>query len=356
MTILGWDQSHYDSIPDMARAYADGIRFMTHKAGGDANDAELGPWWKVAKPYRDRMLLGAYWVQYPGDPRTRADRFIARLDDQCPGWRDGPFILQTDCEIWGGDRSTLPGKSDIAAFCDRLRERMPKLRPIVYAPKWAYGNSLAGLAYPLWASAYVNGAGSAVGLYPGDGSSKWGAYSSQTPAILQYTSSATIAGQTTCDANAFRGTLTELTALLAPGWATTLDKETFMAGLTDDQQEDLLKRVKRTHTMIRNLESLVYAMMRGQEIRPEWQDAEVAFTFPATPISPNVALGRLLGTEGVSEAELRDIVANAVPTADANAQAMLTAIGQDDMTEAARMLGAVLTPSQRAQLARLLAG
>lgn len=217
MTIYGWDLSHYDG-PDSRKGIDQGFSFFTHKAGGDANDAELGSWWNMMKGYRGSVLLGAYWVQYPGNPAGRADAFLARLDSQCPGWRDGPFILQVDCEIWGGDRGTMPGKADIKAFCDQLRVRCPKLVPIVYAPKWCYGDTLTGLGYPLWASSYVAGSGAASVLYPGDSSSKWAAYSGQVPAVLQFTSSAVIAGQTTCDANAYRGTLDQLTALVAPGW------------------------------------------------------------------------------------------------------------------------------------------
>lgn len=218
MTIYGWDMSHYDA-PGIGDAISEGIRFITHKAGGDATDAEMDDWWNNVKNKRDQILVGSYWVLYPGNPSGRADQFISRLDDTCPGWRDAPFILQVDCEMWGGDAATVPSKNEIEAFCDRLVQRMPKLRPIVYGPKWVYGNSLSGLNYPLWASNYVSGSGGFKSLYPGDGSSRWSAYSGQVPAILQYTSSATIGGQTTCDANAFRGTLAELTQLTAPGWS-----------------------------------------------------------------------------------------------------------------------------------------
>jgi GH25 family lysozyme M1 (1,4-beta-N-acetylmuramidase) len=218
MTVYGWDASHYDAVPSGARVVSEGFGFMTHKAGGDADDPELAAWWSAMKGQRGRLLLGAYWVLYPGSASSRADAFLARLDSQCPGWRDGPFILQADCEKWNGDASTVPGKADIKTFCDRLVAKVPKLRPIVYAPQWVYEDSLAGLEYPLWASSYVTGTGSAAALYPGDSSSRWDAYSGQTPAILQFTSSATIAGQTTSDANAYRGTPAQLTALLAPGW------------------------------------------------------------------------------------------------------------------------------------------
>lgn len=218
VTLYGADFSHFDDVPSGARMVLEGFGFMTHKAGGDRDDPELAAWWTALKPQRGKMLLGAYWVLYPGNGAGRADAFLARLDSQCPGWRDGPFILQADCEEWNNDPGTVPTKADIKAFCDRLRVKAPKLVPIVYAPKWVYADKLSGLGYPLWASSYVTGSGYASDLYPGDGSAKWAAYSGQTPAILQFSSSATIAGKTTCDANAYRGTLAQLTNLVAPGW------------------------------------------------------------------------------------------------------------------------------------------
>lgn len=220
MTIFGWDMSHFDA-PSIGGAIGEGISFITHKAGGDATDPELPAWWAgVHTLDRTRVLLGAYWVLLPGSPAARADGFLARLDAACGGWRDRPFLLQVDCEKWNGNAATVPGRAEIKTFCDRLVARAPKLWPVVYAPKWVYGDSLAGLGYPLWASSYVTGVAGFRSLYPGDASSRWGAYSGQTPAILQYTSSAIIGGQTTCDANAYRGTFDELVALVAPGWST----------------------------------------------------------------------------------------------------------------------------------------
>lgn len=223
MTIFGWDMSHYDE-PGIGTAVAEGISFVTHKAGGDAVDNELPAWWAGVKGLDPaKVLLGAYWVLYPGDPAGRADAFVARLDAACPGWRGRPFLLQVDCEKWGGDAGTVPSKAEIEAFCGRLVAKCPKLRPIVYAPKWVYGNQLTGLRYPLWASSYVDGPGGFKALYPGDQSSRWASYSGQAPAILQYSSSATIGGRTTSDANAYRGSLAELVRLAAPGWDSDMD-------------------------------------------------------------------------------------------------------------------------------------
>lgn len=222
MTIFGWDMSHFDA-PSVGNAIDQGIEFITHKAGGDATDTELPAWWAGVEGLDSaRVLLGAYWVLYPGNPSGRADAFIARLDSACPGWRDRPFILQADCEKWNGDPTTVPSLAEIKAFCARLVAKMPKLRPIVYAPQWVYGNALSGLGFSLWASSYVSGSGGFKALYPGDGSSRWNEYSGQAPAVLQFTSSATIGGQTTCDANAYRGTKTQLEALVAPGWSTDM--------------------------------------------------------------------------------------------------------------------------------------
>jgi hypothetical protein len=230
MTIFGSDVSHYD-VADTRAMFADGIVFQTHKAGGDANDAELASWWGYVKGYRDRVMLGAYWVLYPGNPSGRADSFLARLDSQCPGWRDGPFILQADCEKWGGDSATVPSVGEVNAFCDRLVAKMPKLRPVGYLPDWVYGD-ISGFRYPLWSSKYVNGSGPYRSLYPGDSASQWAAYGGKSPSILQYSSSATIGGQTTCDANAYRGTLAELTELLAPGWVDDMSEQDAYNGST----------------------------------------------------------------------------------------------------------------------------
>lgn len=220
MTVYGVDLSHFDA-PDARAMFGDGISFMTHKAGGDSNDPELGAWWNYVEGYRSpSALLGAYWVLYPGSPVARADQFVARLDSQCPGWRDGPFILQADCEIWGGNSDTAPSITEINAFCDRLAERLPKLNPIAYAPDWVYGGKVSALRYPIWASSYVSGSGGYRDLYPGDGARQWDPYGGRGPSILQYSSSTTIGGQSTCDADAFRGTLKQLTQLLAPGWGT----------------------------------------------------------------------------------------------------------------------------------------
>lgn len=226
-TIFGWDMSHYDA-PDVGSAIREGYVFITHKIGGDATDTEADNWWSsVRGTDPDKVLLGGYWVlrpDLPGSASSKADSFLAKLDAACPGWRNRPFILQVDCERWGDSSGKkMPNLSYIHAFCDRLRAKMPKLMPIVYASAGEYGDKLRGIRYPLWNARYRLGYQEGYGsvLYAksgGDSGKGWDAYSGKVPAIWQFTSSAKIAGQTTCDANAFRGTLPQLIKLLAPGW------------------------------------------------------------------------------------------------------------------------------------------
>lgn len=217
MTIFGWDASHYDwdrGPMDLAAARRDGMVFATHKVSegsgyADPRFAEFATRARAA----GMPLIGGYCVNRPGDQRPQVDQYLRRLDAAAPGWRDGDWLVQLDCERWS--YAAEPSLSEIRAWCDYFVERTGgRWRPIVYAPRWVYGDRLRGLEYPLWASAY--GDNSAVAYrtaYPGDGSSRWVAYSGQTPAILQFGSRTTIGSQNTCDANAFRGSLEELAAL-----------------------------------------------------------------------------------------------------------------------------------------------
>jgi len=229
MTIFGWDMSHYDA-PSIGNAISQGISFMTHKAGGDATDQELDEWWANVKGLPESVILGAYWVLTPGSPASKARAFLARLDSVCKGWRDRDvFILQLDAEMWNQDPSTRPSIGECNTFCDTLNAA-GKWEPVGYLPKWVYPD-VSGFRYPVWASAYVSGSGGFKSLYPGDSSKKWAGYG-KAVTILQYTSSATIGGQTTCDANAYRGTLDQLKSIVTPGW----NAEEFM-GFIDNQSD-----------------------------------------------------------------------------------------------------------------------
>lgn len=219
MTIFGWDASHWDwgrGPMDIAAAVRDGISFMTHKATDKT--ARNDRYDDFARRARGVVpLLGAYTVNHPGDQRPQVDEFIRFLDQVSPWWREGPFIVQVDAEKFDY-MPREPNLAEIKSWCDYFMQRTGgRWRPVVYAPRWLYSDRLRGLPYRLWASSYGdNPAVHYRQAYPGDGSGRWAAYSGQTPAILQYGSTTRIGSQSTCDANAFRGTLDQLRALVFP--------------------------------------------------------------------------------------------------------------------------------------------
>lgn len=210
MTAYGWDLSNHDwdrhpvSLADARRA---GISLVTHKA-------TEGNWYR--DPYFDDFarqlahvdfpVAGSYHVLNHGiNVNAQTDYWIDYVTEKFPGWRKHPcWIWQIDAEPLDG--YAAPTKAEIIACGKRLTAKLGVSgdQIVVYGPRWVYEDRLKGIPYRLWASSYVHGAGRFAGLYPGDGSSVWGAYSGQTPLILQFSSSATIGAQRTCDANAIR--------------------------------------------------------------------------------------------------------------------------------------------------------
>jgi GH25 family lysozyme M1 (1,4-beta-N-acetylmuramidase) len=220
MTKYGWDLSNHDwgrGRVNLADAHRAGISLVTHKA-------TEGDWYK--DPYLDDFasqlartsfdVEGTYHVLNHGiNINRQTDFWISYVNSKWPAWKKHP------CPIWQIDAEPLDGykaptKAEILACGARLRARLgiSAAQIVVYGPKWVYGNDLRGIPYKLWASAYVSGAGNYKRLYPGDNSSFWLPYSGQVPAILQYSSSAIIGSQHTCDANAIRvSTTAQLQAL-----------------------------------------------------------------------------------------------------------------------------------------------
>jgi hypothetical protein len=234
MTVFGWDASDYDwsrGSMNIAAAAADGIVFFTHKATEGT---------RTVHAYYQRALnearaagiefLGAYIVvRTPGNGgngsvRDQVEFFLTRLDLQTPWWRSHPgFFLQVDLEHWSNSSGfvydAVAPTYGIEA-CDLLHGTDKWV--VLYAPKWAYGDSIGG-DVPLWSSAYgKNPAARYRDAYPGDGGAGWQKYSGRVPVFWQYGSRLTIGSQPTCDANAYRGTLDELRTLIGSRPATTM--------------------------------------------------------------------------------------------------------------------------------------
>lgn len=229
MTLYGWDASQYDgtlTTAVLARAKAEGIAFFTHKIGEGTGYDDPGDLTALAAA-RDagiRYLAGYGIPRTPGNGgagsiAAQVDHLVALADRDEPWWRDWPdWCWQDDLERWGYDQVSA---ADGIEYGHRLRDKTGR-QVLLYASHGQYGDQLAGWDGPLWNAHYTSRAAAGFrAMYPGDTwmpvsggmTGGWAPYSGRAPDLLQYTSSATIAGLTTCDANAFRGSADQLRAL-----------------------------------------------------------------------------------------------------------------------------------------------
>lgn len=217
MTVWLRDASNFDGTVSF-----DGLAGFTHKAteGISVVHDRYGPRLTAARD-AGVPVLGAYHVlRSPsaanGSYAAQLAFWLGYLDAHTPWWRSHPhFILQIDAERWSYDNVSA---AEVLTFAALLAGSGEPGWKVTYASRGQYGDSLKGIATPLWNADYRGGP-----AYPGDGwvssggsPAGWAPYSGQTPVILQFTS-------TGYDHNAYRGTLLQLLALTAQNGATTMD-------------------------------------------------------------------------------------------------------------------------------------
>lgn len=230
MTVFGWDTSHYDDkdgldLATMLRARSEGIVLVTAKVGegGTYDDPADAATLEHAHDAGITLLGGYYVVRTPArvgvSLAAQAAHYVRLLDQQLPWWRYFPgWFNQVDLELWPYDDVSAADGIELGERVEASTGRVT----VMYASRGQYGDRLAGWHGPLWNANYPSSRRAGFkDLYPGDGYAGWARYSGREPDLCQYASSATIAGKTTCDANAFRGTLAELTALLTRGSTVT---------------------------------------------------------------------------------------------------------------------------------------
>jgi hypothetical protein len=221
MTVFGWDCSHYDGLLSktiLSRAKSEGIDFFVHKVAEGLQDTEGFNDDTALSAARDAGIefIGAYFIPRTLDTADQITYWIKQINSGEPwlkGW-PGRFVV-VDLERWSYDNVSASKGIDCA---NRIRDALG-WTTFLYASHSQYGSSVVDWDGPLWNADYVpRSPGQFKSMYPGDlwfpshGSwfGGWSPYAGKTPTILQYTSSATIAGLTTCDANAFRGSINGL--------------------------------------------------------------------------------------------------------------------------------------------------
>lgn len=213
----GWDTSDFDgnlTPAIMAKAKAEGISFVTHKLteGTSNKHVKAGAALTAARDAGIPILGGYHVVRSDPSPAAQVAYCVAYADDRVSWWRDFPgWFWQVDLEVWSYDN--VPASAGVA-FGHQLREATGR-GVVMYASRGEYGDKLAAWDGPLWNANYgTNPHGQFADVYPGDDSAGWKPYSGRTPAILQYGSNTTIAGCTTSDANAFKGSVDDLLTLI----------------------------------------------------------------------------------------------------------------------------------------------
>lgn len=205
MVTFGLDISHHQDLRlDLAQCRREGIEFVFMKAteGAGFVDSEFGA--NLAEARAVGLLVAAY--HYVRSNASAAAQ-VANVQRVVP--RDVPVIPDVEANSGG-----IALTRDIV---NRLRAA-GYVVPLCYIPRWYWNQigqpSLAGLP-PLWSSRYPdNVVGSIADEWADVPAHYWNGYGGLNVAVLQFTSSARIAGHQPLDANAFRGTRAELAALL----------------------------------------------------------------------------------------------------------------------------------------------
>ncbi|MCA1191604.1 glycoside hydrolase family 25 protein [Saccharopolyspora sp. 6V] len=202
--IWGIDISHHQGVFDLSRTRAEGFDFAFLKATEGSSFVDKRFSANLANARSAGLLVAAYHYQRS---TASAAAQVAHIQRVVP--RDVPVIL--DVEDGSGNAALT---RDLNARLNAAGYRTP----LLYLPRWYWQQigspSLAGLP-PLWFSRYPdNRGGTASGIYGRVPASYWNGYGGLDVAVLQFTSSATVAGHTPVDANAYRGTREQLAALL----------------------------------------------------------------------------------------------------------------------------------------------
>ncbi len=218
MTVFGPDISSYQAGLNLSRLADASFVIAKASEGTYYTDADYQGW------RRQAAQLGKPFAWYhfltTEDAHAQAAHTAASVGDKSlPG--------MVDVEPNG---SSKPNLAQALAYADAAKAAGLNLR-LVYLPHWYWQEigspGLGGLAsrgLSLVSSAYPGGSGNPLALYPGDGASGWAAYGGVTPALYQYTNQASDGGLT-LDYNAYRGTLAQLTALLAGASSSTGDDD-----------------------------------------------------------------------------------------------------------------------------------
>lgn len=204
MTLYGIDISNFQAGIDLARVAEEGFSWVEAKVS--EGNYYRDPTWASNRAAAERAglpIIGYHYAISSSSPASQVQTWQAN---------GGPNVCMIDFENNSGninDFWTLVHAFNSAGITVALS----------YIPQWYWrniGSPDLSQVPGLISSAYPGGTGYASAIYSatgGDSGSGWAAYGNANPVIWQFTDKATVAGRPV-DANAFRGTITQLTTLL----------------------------------------------------------------------------------------------------------------------------------------------
>jgi hypothetical protein len=232
MPIFGLDISHHQGTFDVSRAAREGCEFFIFKAteGSGFTDSRFAE--NVRKARAAGKVFAAYHYQRSTVSAAAQVAHIQRVVS-----KDIPVIPDVEANSGGVELTR-----DIV---NRLRSTGYAV-PLLYLPRWYWQQigspSLEGLP-PLWSSRYPDmRQGSLSDEYADVPSHYWNGYGGRPVAVLQFTSSARVAGRSPIDGNAFRGSAADLRGLfgrIGGGGAAP--------GQEDDMSAEAEKKITATH-------------------------------------------------------------------------------------------------------------
>lgn len=204
MTLFGIDVSHHQPPLNFHVLRQAGVEFVFIKAteGSTFVDPEFAR--NLAEARAAGLLVAAY--HYVREAAT-ATQQLANVRRVVP--RDVPIVLDVEAGSGGVDA--------VRNLVDTLRFDGYRV-PLLYLPRWYWQQlgspSLVGLP-PLWSSRYPDDVVQDLAReWAAVPASYWNGYGGLAVEVLQFTSSARVAGYEPLDANAFRGTREQLSLLL----------------------------------------------------------------------------------------------------------------------------------------------
>lgn len=205
MVTFGIDVSHHQGAAlDFTAMRREGVEFAFIKATEGATFVDSRFVTNVARARAAGLLVGAYHYVRSNASATAQAEHVRRTVPL-----DVPVVLDVEANSGG---------------VSLARELVGRLRglgyavPLLYLPRWYWQElgqpSLVGLP-PLWSSRYPDtGVDDLRNEWRNVPSHYWNGYGGLDVAVLQFTSSARVAGHAPLDANAFRGTREQLSELL----------------------------------------------------------------------------------------------------------------------------------------------